>query len=430
MQGPSVGGQVGQVALQRRPVEAGQAGDVDRWGLQEAGQAGHRLNVDVGLDGAAADAQPPAGEPFRRPAQPGLRDGVEPQPFATLDPEPAQLPHIPRELGPPSAATVQILLAAVGVAQERQLPVLAVLGGVVGVEVLDPARHRPIQQRGHPARGRERNDRARDAGMGFDPPFVVAALQRVLQLQLELRALNERAEVEPIVAVGLTEHGKLVDVGTAHARPARPVVDTEPRARLCPQCAVGQRAGRVAGVVHRGKAAQPCRAVRLAGPFPEPVVAHAQTPAGAAVTAARHDADRKLLAPEPFRGRRRGERLDVGSAFLLPLVVVALAKPTGARLADAARHRARHGVEHQRPTLGDQDVRPELGADGAHERAQQPRRRARRARRLRRGHQRTSCPVRKPAASSARRASSTDRCNGDVRYSNCRNAPAGVRFVG
>jgi hypothetical protein len=364
------------------------------------------MNVWVG---AAADAQPPAGKPFRQLPQPGLWDTVEPKPLAALDPKPAQLPHLPRELGLPTAAAVQILQAPVGVAQERELPVLAVSRGVVGVEVLNPPLDRPVQQRRHPAGGRQRDDRARDARVGLDLAFVVPALQRVLQFQPELAALAERAEVEAVVAVGLAEHHELVDVGTAHGLPARPMVDAERRASLGPQRAVGQRADRVVGIMHRGKTSQPCRAVRLAGPFPKPVVANTQTPSGATVTAAGNDADGELLAPEPLRGRRAGKRLDARASFLPPLVVVALAEPPSARLADASRHPAGRGVEHQRAALRDQDVHPELGADGGHQFAQQPRRRRRGCRR-RRGHHRTSRPVRKPAASRARRASSTVRC--------------------
>lgn len=176
-----------------------------------------------------------------------------------------------------------------------------------------------------------------------------------------------------------------------------------------PQRAVGQGADRMAGILHRGEAGQPGRAIRLASPLPEPVVANTQPPAGPAVTAALYDADGEILAPEPLRGRRRGEHVDVGAPLVLPLVVVAFAEPPSARLTDTARHPAGRGIEHQRAALGDEDVHPELWTDCGHELTQQPRRRSLRGHRLRRGHHRTSCPVRKPAASSALRASSTDK---------------------
>ena len=128
------------------PGDAGQGGDVHRRGVQEPGQPGHRLDIDVGLDRAAADAEPPAGEPFRQLAQPGLRDPVEPERFPALDPEPAKLPHIPRKLSFPAAADVQVLQPAVSVAQEGQLPVLAMPGRVVRVEKLAPLFRWPVSQ--------------------------------------------------------------------------------------------------------------------------------------------------------------------------------------------------------------------------------------------------------------------------------------------
>ena len=132
------------------------------------------------------------------------------------------------------------------------------------------------------------------------------------------------------------------------------------------------------GIIHRRKGSQPCVSVRVAGPLPKPLVAYAQTPASTAVTAALDGTDRELFAPKPFRRRGRDEHVDVRAAVLLPGVVVALAEPSGARLADAARHLARRGVEYQRTTLGNEDVHPELRSNGGHPLAQQPRSRGRR----------------------------------------------------
>jgi hypothetical protein len=73
------------------------------------------------------------------------------------------------------------------------------------------------------------------------------------------------------------------------------------------------------------------------------------------------------------RGHRRDELGDVWAAFLLPRVVVASTELAGPWLADTARHPARCGIEDQRTTLGDQDVDPELGANGGHQLGQQPR---------------------------------------------------------
>ena len=152
------------------------------------------------------------------------------------------------------------------------------------------------------------------AGGGLDLSLVMSALQRVLQSPASAAGDHPRSEVEPVVPVGLAEHDELVDVRTAHGLPAGPVVDAERRASLRPQRAVGQRADWVIGIMNGGEAGQPCRAVRLAGALPEPLVAHAQTPPGPAVAASRHDADRELFAAQSLRGRRRGERVDVGAA--------------------------------------------------------------------------------------------------------------------
>ena len=200
---------------------------------------------------------------------------VEPQPLAALDAESAKLPHVAREFGLPPAAAVQVLQTAIGVAQKRRLPVLAVSGSVIGVEELDPTRRRPIQQRGHPAGGHDCDDRPRDASGGLDLSFIVSALQCVLHLQFELSAITERSEVEPVVAVGLAEHDELVDVGASRRLPPRSVVDAKRRASLCPQCAVGQRAYRMVGILHEGNSGYPGGTVGLTGPFPNSVMANA-----------------------------------------------------------------------------------------------------------------------------------------------------------
>lgn len=317
-----------------------------------------------------------------------------------------QLPDVPGEFSLPSVAAEQVLQTPVGVAQEGRLPVLTVFRGVTGVEELNPLFDRPVQQRGHRARCDQRDDRARDGSGRLALALVVPTLQGVLQLHFELATIPERPEVEAVVAVGLAEHRELVEVRPTHRFPARPVVDAELRPPLRPQRAAGQRADRVIGIVDRVEAGQPCRAIRFSRPFPESVVPDAQPSAGATVAASGRDADGEFPASESLRRGGCGEPLNVGAAFVLPLVVVALAEPAGARLSDAARHPARRGVEHQRAAFGDEDVDPELRADRGHQLAQQSRCRHRRRCG---GHHRTSCPVRKPAESRARRASSADR---------------------
>lgn len=75
---------------------------------------------------AASDAQRPAGEPFRQLPQPGLWDAVEPQPSVALDVYPPQFPDFSGEFGLPAGPKAQVFKATVGVAQKRELPVVAV----------------------------------------------------------------------------------------------------------------------------------------------------------------------------------------------------------------------------------------------------------------------------------------------------------------
>ena len=177
VQRAGVGGQVGQIALQHRSGDSGETGHLDRRGGEKPGEPGDRSNVDIGLVVAAADAQPPAGEPFRQLAQPGLRDAVEPQPPVAFDAYPSQFPDISWEFGLPAGPEVQVFDAAVGVAQKRQLTVLAVLGGMPSVEELRPQLDRPVQQGHRVAGGDQRNDGPCDGGGGLDLPLVVSALQ-------------------------------------------------------------------------------------------------------------------------------------------------------------------------------------------------------------------------------------------------------------
>ena len=235
----------------------------------------------------------------------------------------------------------------------------------------------------------------------------MAALQRVLQLQRQLAPPAQGAEVESVIAVGLAQHDELFEPWPPHSLPPRTVVGAEKGTALGPQRAVRQRALRMAGIVDGFDVGEPCLPFRLSSALPEPVVADAQALADASETAAGHQTDGQLLAPEAPRGRLRGEFVEVGAAFGDPPVVMALAQAAGARLPDTVGHPTRCSVEHQRAAIGHQDLGPELRADRGHQLAQQPRRR--RPVLLESAHHRTSLPVRNPAASKARRASSTER---------------------
>ncbi len=73
-----------------------------------------------------------------------------------------------------------------------------------------------------------------DSGAGLDLPFIVAALQGVLQLQLEQAAACQGTEVETVVAVGLAEHDELLESGSPGRLPSRAVVGAERRGPLGP----------------------------------------------------------------------------------------------------------------------------------------------------------------------------------------------------
>ncbi len=91
---PGIGREIGQVAFQQGPDEVSEAVCADLGSGQEAGEPGEREKVDDDLVDAAADAQPPAGEPFSQVPEPQLGDAIEPQAAPTIDAEAPQLPDI------------------------------------------------------------------------------------------------------------------------------------------------------------------------------------------------------------------------------------------------------------------------------------------------------------------------------------------------
>ena len=276
--GPGVERKIGQIALQQWPAEVGQPGCGDLRPGQEAGESGDREQVDDDLVDAAADAQPPSDEPFGRVLEPLLRDPVEPQALAALQPQPPQLPDIAGELRFPPTADLQVLDVAVRVAEERQLPVLLVPGVQVFVEERGPPAGRPVQQGSDSAGGGQGDGAADGPAGGAGLPLVVAALQRVLQFQLELAAVGQGTEVEPVIAFGLADHDELVEVGAPHELPPGLVVDAERRVSLPPEGAERQQADRATLVVDGGQGGQPGRAVWFPGTFPEAVMADAKAP--------------------------------------------------------------------------------------------------------------------------------------------------------
>ncbi|MFG2638795.1 hypothetical protein ACGFX8_34470 [Streptomyces sp. NPDC048362] len=71
--------EIGEVALQHRPVDLHERVDADGRGGEELGEPGDRHHAFVGLAGSESGAQAPAHPTLGEVLQPRLRDAVEPQ---------------------------------------------------------------------------------------------------------------------------------------------------------------------------------------------------------------------------------------------------------------------------------------------------------------------------------------------------------------
>ena len=192
------GGQPGQVAFQQRPVDPGQGVHLGDGLGQEHAEAGQRRDVvDDGADRQPA-GQPQPGPALDQGAQPGLGDPVEPQPVARVRlarvggqaGQPFEPPDVAGVLHLPAGAVVQRLHDVAGEREERRVAA-CLRPGPVG-----PLLSRQVQQRAHPRvldlPDRPVHHRCRQR----DPGLIVAALDRVLQLQLEQR--RQPAEVDAV----------------------------------------------------------------------------------------------------------------------------------------------------------------------------------------------------------------------------------------
>ena len=184
MRRAGIGGQVGQMAFPNsgrvmpskpvtRTVEA----------VRNRARRVMGLDVDVGLVVAAADAEPPTGEPLRQAAEAKAGGCHRIAAAGCLPSRRVAIPRCPWGTRPPSRGThVQVVCAAVGVAKERQLPVLA-------VSARRGWRRRTRSSAAIGQSSREATGLAAasamtgrsDGGGGLDLPLVVSALQRVLQ---------------------------------------------------------------------------------------------------------------------------------------------------------------------------------------------------------------------------------------------------------
>lgn len=229
-----------------------------------------------------------------------------------------------------------------------------------------------------------------------------------MQLQPQLPFPLQRPEVEPVVPGGLAAADELLDLGAADGIPAGLVVVAERRRPLGPQGAERQPADPLVAVLDSRQAGHPRPLVGLARSLPKAVVAHAQALPSRPEAAPGDGAGRQFRPADRVGPGVCDERLDVRFPAPLPAVVVAPAELAGAGLARASGDPAGAQIEDHLPGGGDEHVHAELRPDGGHQFAEQPGAGGRSGRH-RVAHQRTSRPVRNPAASRARRASSTDK---------------------
>jgi hypothetical protein len=178
-----LGVQVGQVALQHRPVNLGERADADACAEQR--EPGQGAQPPSGRFQPESGPEPPAQPPLHQAAQPRLPDRGEVELLVAGEPEAAQLPDVAVELALPPVAVGEIGHLAAGVDQQ------CAQVGVARRRAADPGPPvvlGPVQQR-HRASGGQRPHRRHDhRGEGLGGPLVVTALQHVLDLQTQLRA--------------------------------------------------------------------------------------------------------------------------------------------------------------------------------------------------------------------------------------------------
>ena len=275
--------QVGEVAFQHGPVDLVDALDADVG--EEPGEAGEHDDRPAAAGFQAQPGrQPPPHPPFGQLAQPRLADPGEPQRAVAVVAESAHPPDIARVLGFPAAGLGQVGDHPAGVAEEP-----------AGASVVDrqpsslvPGVFVVVEQRAH-VRGGECPHHTHDhVGGELALPVVVAALQHVLHLQLQLRG----QPVEPDHLAG--QRGLAAKRSANSSMSGRPftfqvlVWVWQNGEVACGQsCAVRDAAGRArGGLLDRRRVGQPRVQVGAAGAFPSLRVQLAHSAARRAVTAA------------------------------------------------------------------------------------------------------------------------------------------------
>jgi len=293
-----LGGDVGEIAFQQRPVDVGES--VDSGQGEELTKAGERVHPAPGCADAQPGGQPQPCPSFGQLAQPGLGDAVKPQPGARAGPacrdgdagQLVQPPHIPWVLDLPAGPVTQRLQRVTSVEQEQ--------GRLAnpGAGALPPLLFRQVQQRGdaHRLDVPDSRDQARSGGAGAG---IVSALQRVLNLQPQRR--GEVMEIDAGGADKLAAGDEAVGPGPAMPLPPIVVARAEDLRRIRdPEAAKRQPALRRHGAGRGQVRRVPGGQVRLTGPVPPIAVLGTQSISGAApVTATVHRAgSQRPAAPD------------------------------------------------------------------------------------------------------------------------------------
>ncbi len=372
---PEFGVQAGEVAFQQRPVDPGDAGDVD----VRAGQPGGEPGEDpctAGRDARAqAGGQPPPAPPFGQVLQPGLRDAAEAHVRdRVVDAEVTQPPGVAGVFHVPAAPEGQVLGLPAGVDDQRPGRGRGDTGLAGRRLVLPPPVLVPVQQGRDTGAGGEV-----DRPLGLDRvhlrlPGVAAALERVLPFQPQLGAERPQADAvaaKPgLITVAVAE---LSEVRAAVPGPCGGVGMAEHAIRAGPQPAAEDQAGdRRVRRRHGLPRGQPGTETGLAVAAVAAGVPGAEPQHDPAVLASGHLAGQRCRPRPPVRAGAGDECREV--RFLLaPLLVVPDAQAPVPPGPLAAFHQARRAAENRIPRVESEGIAAELRPDRGHQRGQKPR---------------------------------------------------------
>ena len=290
--------------------------------------------------------------------------------YPALEAEAVHLPGVAGILGVPAAALGQVGDLPAGPGQQRDRVVLL-------AERFPPFLLGPVQQRGRPAGGQEPDHDHDDERRGLARALAGPPLERVLDLQPQLRgqAVHEDALMDGDRVVIEIPGGEAARFGTAVNFPRGAVGMAERDAALGPQAAEPDQAVLLAGRRDgHGDAGEPLIRIRASGTSPGRAVTHAQPLAADAAPAAGCPAAGQGFLLVPAGARRRDERVQVRPALSGPPVVVSGAQaPAAPRRPRAGSHPADRAPEYRVGGVEGDLAGTELGAHCGDELFQQAR---------------------------------------------------------